>query len=239
MGIRTNLQEKLPESRFSNYLPNTNVPPQNYPIMNNKELIDNVQEYPNPNAATDKYFNQNAFEKKTRNGEDYFASYFSGPIRSAGGTEAAFALVVIDYLREIFGYAKYDPTKPEPKDNAEARGLGFNNLDHFNKVKQASAQGQEPPAADHRPLSAAARLCRVRADFGGRRHQRRRAGDALPETSAGGGADVPARLPHGPARALLRRGDRAREGAAADPRRAAAPPSVIPSARPASLPVRR
>ena len=34
MGIKSNLQEKTPESRFSNYLPNTNVPPQNYPIMN-------------------------------------------------------------------------------------------------------------------------------------------------------------------------------------------------------------
>lgn len=68
MGIRTNLQEKLPESRFSNYLPNTNVPPQNYPIMNNKELIDTVQEYPNPNKATDKYFNQNVYEQKQRAG---------------------------------------------------------------------------------------------------------------------------------------------------------------------------
>jgi hypothetical protein len=68
MGIRSNLQEKLPESRFSNYLPNTNVPPQNYPIMNNKELIDNVQEYPNPNKATDKYFNQNVYEQKERAG---------------------------------------------------------------------------------------------------------------------------------------------------------------------------
>ena len=64
MGIRTNLQEKTPESKFSNYLPNTNIPPQNYPIMNNKELIDNVQEYPNPNTATDKYFNQNAYQQK-------------------------------------------------------------------------------------------------------------------------------------------------------------------------------
>jgi hypothetical protein len=68
MGIKTNLQEKTPESRFSNYLPNTNVPPQNYPIMNNKELIDNVQEYPNPNVATDKYFNQNMYEQKERAG---------------------------------------------------------------------------------------------------------------------------------------------------------------------------
>ena len=68
MGIRTNLQEKTPESKFSNYLPNTNVSPQNYPIMNNKELIDTVQEYPNPNVATDKYFNQNVYEKKERSG---------------------------------------------------------------------------------------------------------------------------------------------------------------------------
>ena len=68
MGIRTNLQEKTPESRFSNYLPNTNIYPQNYPIMNNKELIDTVQEYPNPNSATDKYFNQNVYQQKERAG---------------------------------------------------------------------------------------------------------------------------------------------------------------------------
>ena len=68
MGIRTNLQEKTPDSKFSNYLPNTNTPPQNYPIMNNKELIDSVQEYPNPNAATDKYFNQNVYQQKERAG---------------------------------------------------------------------------------------------------------------------------------------------------------------------------
>ena len=53
--------------------------------------------------------------KKTKNGEDYIAPYFSGPIRSAGGTEAAFSLVVVDYLREMFGYAKYDATEDEVK----------------------------------------------------------------------------------------------------------------------------
>jgi hypothetical protein len=68
MGIRTNLQQKTSETPLSNYLPNTNIPPQNYPIMNNKELIDNVQEYPNPNTATDKYFNQNVYEQKERAG---------------------------------------------------------------------------------------------------------------------------------------------------------------------------
>jgi len=68
MGIRSNLQVRTPETTFSNYLPNTNVPPQNYPIMNNKELIDNVQEYPNPNTATDKYLDQNLYKQNERAG---------------------------------------------------------------------------------------------------------------------------------------------------------------------------
>jgi hypothetical protein len=74
MGIRSNLQTSNLESRFSNYLPNTNVPPQNYPIMNNKELVDTVQEYPNPNSATDKYFNQNVYQQKQRAGDPVSSS---------------------------------------------------------------------------------------------------------------------------------------------------------------------
>jgi len=53
--------------------------------------------------------------KKTRDGKDYIAPYYSGPIRSAGGSEAAFSLVIVDYLREMFGYAKYDPSEDEIK----------------------------------------------------------------------------------------------------------------------------
>lgn len=53
--------------------------------------------------------------KKTKTGEDYIAPYFSGPIRSAGGTEAAFALIIADHLREIFGYSIYDPSEEEIK----------------------------------------------------------------------------------------------------------------------------
>jgi hypothetical protein len=52
----------------TNYLPNTDIPPQNYPIENLNQLRDTIQEYPNPNTATDKYFNQNYFEKKERQG---------------------------------------------------------------------------------------------------------------------------------------------------------------------------
>jgi len=53
-----------------NYLPNTDVPPQNYPISNKKELVNTVQEYLNPNTATDKYFNQNAYEKHVNQGKE-------------------------------------------------------------------------------------------------------------------------------------------------------------------------
>ena len=53
--------------------------------------------------------------KKTAKGEDYFSVYFSGPIRSAGGTAAATCAMIADYLRECAGYAKYDPTEKEVK----------------------------------------------------------------------------------------------------------------------------
>ena len=62
MGIRSNLGVKT-----DNYLPNTNIPPQNYPVLNKNQLVDTIQEYPNPNAATDKYFNQNLYQQKVRN----------------------------------------------------------------------------------------------------------------------------------------------------------------------------
>ena len=52
-----------------NYLPNVNIPPQNFPVSNISQLVDNVEKYPNPNAATDKYFNQNLYENKTINNE--------------------------------------------------------------------------------------------------------------------------------------------------------------------------
>lgn len=52
-----------------NELPNTNIPAQNYPITNYKELNDTTHHYSNPNSATDKYFNQNQYEKLQRDGK--------------------------------------------------------------------------------------------------------------------------------------------------------------------------
>jgi len=64
---------KITQERFANmgakanYLPNTHVPPQNYPVSNINQLVDTVQQYPNPNVATDKYFNQNVYQQKVDN----------------------------------------------------------------------------------------------------------------------------------------------------------------------------
>ncbi len=52
---------------------------------------------------------------KTRDGKEYFAPYFSGPIRSAGTTASCMVLILIDFIRETFGYAKYDPDEKEVK----------------------------------------------------------------------------------------------------------------------------
>ncbi len=52
---------------------------------------------------------------KTKDEKEYFKAYFSGPIRSAGTTASCVVLMLIDYLREHFGYAKYDPDEQEVK----------------------------------------------------------------------------------------------------------------------------
>jgi hypothetical protein len=68
-----NMNMNIPKENFENmgarpnYLPNMDIAPQNFPVPNLNQLVDTVQEYQNPNVATDKYFNQNAYEHKVRN----------------------------------------------------------------------------------------------------------------------------------------------------------------------------
>lgn len=45
----------------------------------------------------------------------YFCLYYSGPIRNAGGTAAAWSVIIADYLRRKFGFQEYDPTEKEIK----------------------------------------------------------------------------------------------------------------------------
>jgi DNA polymerase II large subunit len=53
--------------------------------------------------------------KKRRDGKEYFALRFGGPIRSAGGTGASVGVLIADYIRKKMGYEKYDPTDQEIK----------------------------------------------------------------------------------------------------------------------------
>lgn len=53
--------------------------------------------------------------KKRRDGKDYLAICYAGPIRGAGGTAAAFSVVISDYVRKKMGYDRYDPDEKEIK----------------------------------------------------------------------------------------------------------------------------
>jgi DNA polymerase II large subunit len=53
--------------------------------------------------------------KKRKDGKEYLAAFYSGPIRSAGGTGSSVSLLITDYIRKKKGYSIYDPTEEEIK----------------------------------------------------------------------------------------------------------------------------
>lgn len=53
--------------------------------------------------------------KRRRDGGEYFCVYYSGPIRSAGGTAASVSLIIADYVRKRGGYKEYDISEEELK----------------------------------------------------------------------------------------------------------------------------
>ena len=56
------------EAKKEQELPNTDVPPVNYPVQTYGELGSNINYYSNANAATDKYYQQDAYEKSIDKG---------------------------------------------------------------------------------------------------------------------------------------------------------------------------
>ncbi|MBU0457276.1 MAG: DNA polymerase II large subunit [Nanoarchaeota archaeon] len=51
--------------------------------------------------------------KKRKDGKEYFALQYAGPIRGAGGTAASTSVILADYVRVKMGYAAYDPDERE------------------------------------------------------------------------------------------------------------------------------
>ncbi len=53
--------------------------------------------------------------KKRKDGKDYCAVYYAGPIRSAGGTAAAVSVLIADFVRKSVNVDEYDPQPDEIK----------------------------------------------------------------------------------------------------------------------------
>ena len=51
--------------------------------------------------------------KKRKDGKEYFALQYAGPIRAAGGTASSTSVILADYVRVKMGYATYDPEEVE------------------------------------------------------------------------------------------------------------------------------
>ncbi len=51
--------------------------------------------------------------KKRKDGKEYFALQYAGPIRGAGGTAASTSVILADYVRIKMGYHPYDPDETE------------------------------------------------------------------------------------------------------------------------------
>jgi len=72
--LQNNIQNQNKQENFNNmgaytnYLPNTNIPAQNFPVENINEVSDTLNKYSNPNTATDKYFNQNLYQENVKKG---------------------------------------------------------------------------------------------------------------------------------------------------------------------------
>ncbi len=60
-------------------------------------------------------FTKLELKKRKDNGKEYFCLYFSGPVRSAGGTAASVFVLLADYVRKQLGYSAYDSTEKEVK----------------------------------------------------------------------------------------------------------------------------
>ncbi len=57
--------------------------------------------------------------KKNYDGTKYLAVYFAGPMRSAGGSDQAMAVLTSDYIRRTLGLDRYKPTNEEVERFAE------------------------------------------------------------------------------------------------------------------------
>jgi len=86
--------------------------------------------------------------KRNEDNSRYLAIYFAGPIRSAGGTEAALTVLITDYVRKELGLSKYKATRQEMKRFVEEVDL-YNRVMHLQSPTTAE---QIEFAVEHLPV---------------------------------------------------------------------------------------
>jgi len=74
--------------------------------------------------------------KRNEDNTRYLAIYFAGPIRAAGGTEAALTVLITDYVRKELGLSKYKATRQEMKRFVEEVDL-YNRVMHLQSPSTA------------------------------------------------------------------------------------------------------
>ena len=87
--------------------------------------------------------------RKRKDGREYFAINFAGPVRSAGGTAAAVAVLMIDYIRKEFGFAAYDPTDQEIRRYATEL---YDYHERVNNLQYLPSEEEIRFLAEHLPL---------------------------------------------------------------------------------------
>ncbi|MFW9852031.1 MAG: DNA polymerase II large subunit, partial [Candidatus Thorarchaeota archaeon] len=85
--------------------------------------------------------------KRNEDGSNYFAVYYAGPIRSAGGTAAGISILLADFIRKKLGLGKFQPTQREVERYLEEIEL-YNRVSHLqlptSKDEQRFAAQQLP-----------------------------------------------------------------------------------------------
>lgn len=122
-GFQAN--RKLHQNRQTR-LPNQDIPPSNFPVNGTSELKQNENYYPNPNAATDRYFQETVYEDEAENDKNMYQSLTGDNVRA---TELTHNNMVPFFGSKVHQTNKYTEST---LDNLNGSGS-----QHFSKKEQA------------------------------------------------------------------------------------------------------
>lgn len=107
-------------------LPNHRIPPQNFPVNGTSELKQNPQYYPNPNAATDRYFQEVVYEEQAEQDKNTYKSLTGEKVNARDMTH--------NNMVPFFGSKVHQTNKYTESTLDNLNGSGSQ---HFSKKEQA------------------------------------------------------------------------------------------------------